>query len=243
MLLNDLTKFEADGANTGGVIVNNNVQPVIDTSAQTEPQTGTNQDGSSSQAQNDEFLKVDTDKTGEVKKTEEELNKVIAINAKIQSNFDKEKSERLKIEAELKREREKNLTHKQLEELKQQELEQNLKAKEDEIKQKELQFNKTKLLYEKGWDAEFMDIVAGHDLESFTENCKRLQGKIDKFIEKKVNERIAKANPVPGSSTKLTEDVFTIDEINTLPNKNGQEWTNQNLDKLKKSIQYHNSLK
>jgi len=237
-MLNEL--FEADGVNSG-VVVNNNVQPVIDTSKQTVPENteGTNQDGSSSPVQ-DDFLKVDPDKTGEVKKTEEELNKVMTINAKIQSNYDKEKAERLRLEAELKKEREKTLTHKQLEELKQQELEQNLKIKEDEIRIKELQFNKSKLLYEKGWDAEFMDIVSGNDLDTFTENCKKLQGKIDKFIEKKVNERIAKANPVPGSSTKLTEDVFTIEEINTLPKKYGTDWTKQNLDKIQKSIQYHN---
>ena len=100
--------------------------------------------------------------------------------------------------------------------------------------------SKTKLLFEKGWDTEFLDIVAGCDLESYTENCKRLQTKMDKYVEKKVNERIAKANPVPGSSTKLTEDVFTIEEINTLPSKNGVEWTKQNLEKIQKSIQYHN---
>jgi hypothetical protein len=220
---------------TGTVDVNKNTA-VIDTKAG-ENQT-VNTDGDQSQA-NDDFLKTDPDKTGVVKKTAEEMEKLIEINKKLQSNYDKLKADETRIETELKKEREKTLTQKQLEELKQHELEQNLKAKEQELITKELQFNKSKMLHERGWDLDFMDIVSGGDLESFEENCKKLQSKLDKFIEKKVNERISGGNPVPGNSTKTNEDVFTIEEIQTLPGKMGQAWTNANLDKLKKSITYH----
>jgi Domain of unknown function (DUF4355) len=215
------------------------VEPVIATVTTETTQTGADQEkGTQSNATSDEFLKTDPDKTGEVKKTVEELDKLSEINKKIQANFDREKAERLKIEAELKKEREKNLTDKQKEELRQQELEHTLKLKEQEIISKELQFNKSKMLHERGWDSDFMELISGGDLTSFQENCVKLQAKIDKFVEKKVNERLAKSNPVPGSNTQnMPSDIFSPEEIDK--HRGDQAWFNTNHEKILRSLTYH----
>ena len=230
------TKFyEADGVQTGGT-------QTTTQSNESTLKTGEAQQATEAQSpvNADEFLKVDKNKDPEKIKVTEEVEKLRKINATIQSNFDKERLEKQKFEDELKKEREKTLTSKQLEELKEQEMKQQVESQKRELETEKLKFNKSKLLFEKEWDIDFLDIVAGDSIESFTDNCQKLQSKLDKFIEKKINARLSQGNPTLKTGSGTTEDVFTEEEINTLPKKNGTEWTMKNLDKINRSMTYWN---
>ncbi len=167
-------------------------------------------------------------------KQEKELKGI----SKIQANYDKLFEEHKKALKQLDDEKKKSLSQKQIEELERQEKEREMQRMSRELEEKTLIFEKSKLLFEKQWDGEYLDIVSGNDLESFTGNVDKLITKINKLVEKKVNEKLAQGNQTPSAGKTNTEDLFSIDEINSLPKKMGTEWTKNNLEKLNKSIAY-----
>lgn len=222
-----LEKFQADGVASGSVATN---APAGDNQI-----TG-NQSTEKTEIVNDDFLKADPNKK-EI--SNDEMEKLVKINKSLQSNYDKQKLEFDKINAELKKEREKTLTQKQLEELKEQEIKQQVDAQKKELELEKIKFSKTKLIFEKGWDMDFLQLVEGDDIETFTSNCKVLQEKFDKLLEKKIQERLSNGNPTPKTGGNVnSEDVFTIEEINTLPKQHGAEWVVKNNDKMIRSLNY-----
>lgn len=158
----------------------------------------------------------------------------------LQSKVDAITSAKDKAEAELKKMKEASMTARQLEELRAQEYAADIAKREEALKKETLNFQKVKLLNEKQWDADMLDLVYGDNVESFSENVQKLNEKIKKYVEKEVNARLASGNPTPAAGKQGGEDVFTVEEINTLPKTKGTEWTKLNLEKLQRSIKFWN---
>lgn len=178
--------------------------------------------------------------SNETQSQEEKKQQDLKGIAKIQANYDRLYEEHKKALRQLDDEKKKSLSQKQLEELEKQEKEREMIKLSRELEEKTLVFEKSKLLFEKQWDNEFLEMVAGNDIDQYKINVEKLNNKINKLVEQKVNERLTKGNPVPNTG-KADGDYFTVDEVNNLPKRNGIEWTKQNLDKIQKSIQYWNS--
>lgn len=161
-------------------------------------------------------VKVETQAEGQVDVNVDELNKVKETLKKISQNYDRLNTEKAKIEKDLKAEREKTLTAKQIEEMRMQEMTQKLDAKEKELFEKELTIAKSDILNARQWDNEFIGIVAGNDIDTFSANVEKLQAKVKKQVEKEVNERLAKfGNTIPNTG-KPGEDLLTIDQLSRI---------------------------
>lgn len=167
-----------------------------------------------------------------------EFNKMKETIKKQSSNFDRVNTEKVKLENDLKKEREKTLTSKQLEELKQEEYQTQLKKREEELKHQTLLFEKTKYINEKKFEAELLEIVNANDLEEFKENCDRLNKVIARAVQKEKDALLMQSNPIPNTSGKKTNpDIFTLEEIEK-NSKGNIKWVQENWDKIEKSYKY-----
>ncbi len=161
-----------------------------------------------------------------------EFEKLKESVKKYSQNFDRINTEKVKLENELKKEREKNLSSKQIEEIQKAEYEEKLKRQAVELEEKNLIFEKSKMLFEKKWDNEFLDIVAGKDVESFSQNIEKLQDKIKKIVEEEVNKRLKTSNPVPNSTGNKDKNKYSLAELKKLAADNGADWVKKNIDKF-----------
>lgn len=135
--------------------------------------------------------------------------------AKIQNNYDLLYADHKKLMAELEEKRKETMTAKEREEFEKKELEKKLTQKETELEKERLKFEKTKILSDLQFDPDFMDIVVGDSIESFNNNVKLLNDKMAKLVEKQVNERLSKGNPVPNTGNTNNQS-FSMDELRNM---------------------------
>jgi len=165
-----------------------------------------------------------------------EFEKLKESVKKYSQNFDRINTEKVKLETELKKEREKNLSSKQIEEIQKAEYEEKLKRQAIELEEKNLIFEKSKLLFEKKWDNEFLDIVAGKDIETYEQNIEKLNDKIKKIVEDEVNKRLKASNPVPNSAGNKDKNKYSMEELKKLAKENGADWVKKNIDKFETTM-------
>lgn len=158
--------------------------------------------------------------------------------ATVQSNYDKLLKEKQELDNKLKKQREETLTEKQLKELRDKEFEDEINLKKKELETERLNFEKTKIIAEKQWNIDLIDLIKADDIDSFKENSEKFLAIVKKQVEKEVNERIAKVsaqNQTQSPKKNVPEDIFTIDEINKMT----QDQIYANYDKVMKSIQFN----
>lgn len=155
-----------------------------------------------------------------------------------QKRFDKLNTDHQKALKSLDDEKKKSMSAQELEDMKRRESEEKFKTLEKELNEKTLAFEKTQLISQKQFDADFIGLVKGENIEEFKLNVEKFNEKINQLVEKKVNEKLAQSSNVPKKGNGQTsDDIFTIDEFNKI--KDDRHLILANWEKFNRSKNFY----
>jgi len=171
--------------------------------------------------------------------TQEKVNQMIEeMGKKNQAEIDRRVSKFVSENAELRKaldeEKKKSLSAKEYEEMQREELAKQLSEKEQTLKMQELVFHKTKMLSEKNFDLDLIDVVSGSSVEEFSLNVEKVQKKIKEIVEKEINARLKGASVTPQVG-QGDEGLYTMDEMVKMTARE----INKDYEKFRRSQEYY----